>query len=183
MEHQCASKMFSEGANEVLCEPLARLKKEHDPLRKQMEDLAFSVNTIVSENGSDRWQLELVDLEIKVETFMKELGPHSEQEEGVLFPMMANYIGRTTGPIAVMEYEHDQAKENLKIFQVSMKKLDLKIINLNRAKEIALYVHKAYTILTDHFLKEENILFPLAEKMLSAEDKEQLLQKLKDRQI
>ncbi|WP_257985059.1 hemerythrin domain-containing protein [Bacillus sp. T33-2] len=45
-----------------------------------------------------------------VEKFLSDLEPHSEREEGVLFEMMASYIGRESGPIAVMEYEHDQVK-------------------------------------------------------------------------
>jgi iron-sulfur cluster repair protein YtfE (RIC family) len=34
---------------------------------------------------------------------------------------------------------------------------------------------QAHAVLTDHFMKKENVLFPMAENMLSAEEKEELV--------
>jgi len=50
----------------------------------------------------------------RLDAFVSNLNPHSEREEGTLIPLMVKYIGRETGPIAVMEFEHDMAKQNLK---------------------------------------------------------------------
>jgi regulator of cell morphogenesis and NO signaling len=140
--HHC-SMMSGSHAQVTLCEPLARLKREHGPLREQMA------------------------------AFVRELDPHSEREEGALFPLMAKYIGRQVGPIAVMEYEHELAKNNLKTFGEAMEQVK-EPVDAERAKKIASYALQAHAVLTDHFMKEENVLFPMAENMLSAEEKEEL---------
>jgi regulator of cell morphogenesis and NO signaling len=170
--------MFGGSSNVELCAPLAQLKREHGPLREQMEafhEMALEFNSF--EDSTD-WRSKLKELDLKVTAFISELDPHSEREEGVLFPMMARYIGKDTGPIAVMEYEHDQAKSNLRQFRTGMKSTDLQAMDLDKAHELAGYAQKAYSILSDHFMKEENVLFPMAQQMLTDEEKEQLAREI-----
>lgn len=112
-----------------------------------------------------------------VQAFVHELDPHSEREEGVLFPMMAQYIGRTSGPIAVMEYEHDQAKQRLASFLEKTAELP-EAVGRDGAAALADMVIDAYHILAEHFMKEENVLFPMAERLLSDEEKETLAEKI-----
>ena len=171
--HHCGS-MMSEGQVQVtLCEPLAQLKREHGPLREQMDAFAREAAEIGMDREITDWTPQLAALKQKVEAFVRELDPHSEREEGTLFPLMAKYIGRQTGPIAVMEYEHELAKQNLKQFSEAVEQLQ-GTADTGRAKEIASYALQAHAVLTDHFMKEENVLFPMAENMLNAEEKEEL---------
>ncbi|WP_438448684.1 hemerythrin domain-containing protein [Gorillibacterium sp. sgz5001074] len=170
--HTCASAMM--GADSVeLCAPLAQLKREHGPLREQMNEFARMAAPIGQDDSTTDWSEPLAELRTKVQAFAEQLDPHSGIEEGVLFPLMAKYIGRETGPIAVMEYEHDQAKANLGRF-LEGTKAETAPVPAARAAELAGYAIAAQTILTDHFMKEENILFPMAEKLLTPEDKNQL---------
>ncbi|MBT2722454.1 hemerythrin domain-containing protein [Bacillus sp. ISL-46] len=113
----------------------------------------------------------------KVKEFKAALDPHSEREEGVLFPMMGVYIGTTSGPIAVMEYEHDQAKANIGEF---LGKAESGLVSTEETKKTAELIQNAYFILTEHFSKEENVLFPMAERMLTEEEKEELYRKIQD---
>ncbi|MEW9033949.1 MAG: hemerythrin domain-containing protein [Planifilum fimeticola] len=46
------------------------------------------------------------------------------------------------------------------------------------ARRIAGEVEAAVQILTDHFMKEENVLFPMAERILSDAEKEELLERI-----
>ncbi|ANB59876.1 hemerythrin HHE cation binding domain protein [Anoxybacillus amylolyticus] len=73
-----------------------------------MADLAQQIG---ENNDIADWKEALLALREHVQSFLANLDPHFEGEAGVLFPMMAKYIGRTPGSIAVMEYEHDQAKQ------------------------------------------------------------------------
>jgi len=160
-----------------LCEPLQTLKSEHSPLTEQMEKL-YQASTIIGGNPSiDNWIEQIKALKADVIAFVQHLEPHSEREEGVLFPMMAAYIGREMGPIAVMEYEHDQAKAHLKSFLEKTANLNLEV-KAKEAGEFAALVIQAYFILKEHFSKEENVLFPMAEQMLSDEEKEELKRKI-----
>lgn len=167
----CMSSMF-QGEVLELCIPLQRLKDEHGPLNKMKKEL-FEISSSIEDTEEAEWLEVITNLRKKVESFIDVLDPHSQREEGVLFEMMAKYIGKTSGPIAVMEYEHDQAKTNIGAFLMETENLTDNLLK-DEAKRLASYVREAYLILTDHFMKEENILFPMAEKILSDEEKQEL---------
>jgi len=133
-----------------------------------MDAFAREAAEIGQDDGIADWSGRLAELKRKVDAFVGELDPHSEREEGTLFPLMARYIGRQTGPIAVMEYEHDLAKTNLKRFREAVERLE-GAVDAERAKEIASCAIQAHAVLTEHFMKEENVLFPMAENMLNEE--------------
>ncbi len=153
---------------------LAQLKGEHPPLFKKLEELESLTEQI--EKG-DNIEPTFADLKTNVENFKAELDPHSEREEGVLFPMMGKYIGTESGPIAVMEYEHEQAKSSIKTFLTKSEKDQLSV---DEMKYLAEFVTNAVNILTAHFSKEENVLFPMAERMLSEEEKEELFKRIQE---
>ena len=171
--HVCGGMMAEGRAPAALCAPLAQLKREHGPLREQMDAFAREAAEIGKDGEVADWSGLLAALKQRVDAFVSELDPHSEREEGVLFPLMANHIGRQAGPIAVMEYEHYLAKQNLKKFAEAVEQLR-GAADAVRAKEIASYALQAHTVLTEHFRKEEQVLFPMAENLLNAEEKEQL---------
>lgn len=160
-----------------LCAGLERLKGEHPLLREQMEELAEAARKVSDNSENYRWREALYSLEEKVRSFTAVLDPHSRREEEVLFSLMAKYIGREAGPIAVMEYEHEQAKARLSGFLSEMEKLDGSF-GEDTARKLAGEVVLAVQILTEHFLKEENVLFPMAERFLSDAEKEELLERI-----
>ena len=171
----CISSMLSEQVG-PLCSGLKQLKEEHIPLTAQMEAI-YKLTQSIDENEVEANYDTLQELYNLVKSFVSELEPHSEREEGILFEMVAAYIGRTNGPIGVMEYEHDQAKMLLRKFLVEAEE-STSTIEPNEVKNIASYAAKAYLILTDHFMKEETVLFPLANQLLTQSEKEILQEKI-----
>ncbi|WP_078551868.1 hemerythrin domain-containing protein [Bacillus alkalicellulosilyticus] len=161
---------FSQFSDTQLCMPLQRLFDEHTPLRRHMVELT-QIGTIIIENGGQN-RLLFEQLQTQVTDFFTVLEPHSEKEEGILFPMVARYIGMDGGPIAVMEYEHDQAKVRIQTFFKGSSNLEQ--LTTNQIEELAALVVEACAILTEHFMKEEQILFPMAEHYLSDKEKEDL---------
>jgi len=157
-----------------LCPPLQRLKEEHVPLNEQKYALFVEAKSIYDGKEQDVVQA-LIRLREHVQQFLQQLDPHSRREEDILFPMMERYIGKQFGPIAVMEYEHQEAKRNIATFLQKTETICEK-----EAKQLASYVINAYMILTDHFTKEEQVLFPMAEKLLSVEEKEQLAKRINE---
>lgn len=157
-----------------LSEGLKQLKSEHPPLLAQLEELYSLTQKIDQELELEENFMGLIT---KVKEFKAALDPHSEREEGVLFPMMGVYIGTTSGPIAVMEYEHDQAKANINAF---LEKSVSAPLESGEMKTFAELIQNAYFILTDHFAKEENVLFPMAERMLTDEEKLELYRKIQE---
>lgn len=169
----CSGMMGHSAANIELCAPLQQLKAEHGPLRNQMDEYKALAGEIGQDESQHDWAQPLQALYEKVHQFMSQLDVHSRKEEDVLFVMMANYIGRHVGPIAVMEYEHDSAKTLLKSFLETAGSIDGPVAR-EQAIQIADTAIQAQAILTEHFMKEENVLFPMAEQMLTAEEKEYL---------
>src|SRR6476620_2428289 len=90
-----------------LSEGLLKLVNEHHPLRNQLENLSSLCNRIEVEEEREASFKQLIE---EVIDFSTKLEYHSAREEDYLFRMMEVYIGKDGGPIAVMEYEHEQAK-------------------------------------------------------------------------
>lgn len=171
----CPSSLLN-GEPVELCPPLAQLKLEHQPLSAQMDEFSAAAALVGEDDQIQNWHEPMKHLRVQIKDFSERLHRHSEVEEGFLFPMMATYIGRDNGPIAVMEYEHDQAKEQLALFLAATDTLDELGAPLaaEAAMKIASHAIAARQILVSHFMKEETILFPMAEKLLSDAEKNQL---------
>lgn len=169
----CMSSMMG-NQSVPLSEGLAQLKGEHIPLLDKLHGLsALCAKIEKDENPEENFN----QLEQAVKVFMDELEPHSEREEQVLFRMMEKYLGVGMGPIAVMEYEHDMAKTFISNFFEKTKE-NRNQLSGEMMKEYSGFIKNAYITLTDHFGKEENVLFPMAENMLSAEEKAELFEKI-----
>ncbi|GHH99217.1 hemerythrin domain-containing protein [Neobacillus kokaensis] len=168
----CHSGMFSNGPVS-LSDGLNKLVSEHIPLREGLEKLFSLCKTVTEEQGPS-----FEELVQAVKNFSKELDYHSEREETILFRMMEVYIGKNGGPIAVMEYEHEQAHGFInKFFKNVDNNSDLtddeKIQN-------ASLIENAYHTLINHFAKEENVLYPMAERLFTDEEKELVNQRVSE---
>jgi regulator of cell morphogenesis and NO signaling len=160
--------------NVVLSVPLQRLMDEHVCLRSQMEQFYEITEDI--ESGSGPVVVELfAKLYERVSAFTDELKAHASREEEGLFPMMMRHLGESDRTIEVMEQEHVKAEEHLQDFLTEAKRAGI-TIDEDEAQWITVAAVQAYATLTQHFAKEEKVLFPLAQKILSPEEMEELEQ-------
>jgi len=90
------------------------------------------------------------------------LGPHANLENDLLFAALEPHLG-PMGPLAVMRMEHDEIEGTLARVQ--------EVKDLAGAQHLALH---AIQVARDHFAKEEQVLFPMAQQVLSAEALAQL---------
>lgn len=156
-----------------LSEGLLKLVNEHPPLRDQLENLSSLCNKVEVEEEKEASFEQLIR---EVIDFSTRLEYHSAREEDYLFRMMEVYIGKDGGPIAVMEYEHEQAKGFISEFLKNTK--DHSQLTPAEMMNNATLIKNAYYTLLDHFAKEEQVLYPMAERMFSQEEKETLNQKI-----
>lgn len=161
--------------NEIveLSEGLAQLKKEHPPLLALLSDLLTLCKEVEAQDDKEKLFLQLAE---DVKSFSEKLEYHSTREEDYLFRKMEEYLGVGVGPIVVMEYEHEEAKRNINQFLDNAKEKE-QLLADEIIENVSLIINANYT-LVNHFAKEENVLYPMAEKMLSSEEKEELKQKL-----
>lgn len=159
----CPSSLIGDGPV-TLSEGLSLLVSEHAPLREQLETLFTLCNNVKT---TDDKEVAFNDLIKEVSEFTTNLEYHSVREEDILFRMMEVYLGENGGPIAVMEYEHEQANGYIHTFLTNAE---------NRTEEELIQntelIIDAYHTLLDHFAKEEQVLYPMAEKLFTAEEKE-----------
>jgi hemerythrin-like domain-containing protein len=83
------------------------------------------------------------------------LASHARTEEELLFTTLEPHIG-SMGPLAVMRIEHDQIEKTLERLPT--------IQEVDQARELLLRVIK---VAREHFPKEEQVLYPMANKTLS----------------
>ncbi|MBS7619052.1 DUF438 domain-containing protein [Candidatus Bathyarchaeota archaeon] len=92
---------------------------------------------------------------------------HYLREENVLFPVIERH--GITEPPAVMWMEHDKIREKKKIFSKLVNEYDM--IGFRDFKSRLSEVSTTLTeLLRSHFFKENNILFPTALKVVTAEE-------------
>ncbi len=82
------------------------------------------------------------------------LASHARTEEELLFTTLEPHIG-SMGPLAVMRIEHDQIEKTLEHLPT--------IQEVDQAQELLLKVVK---VAREHFPKEEQVLYPMANKTL-----------------
>jgi regulator of cell morphogenesis and NO signaling len=158
--------------NEVLCAPLQQLKDEHVSLRVDMDFFYEIIEEIEFDSGSAVVQL-FSELYQQISAFTDKLKAHSKREEEGLFHMMVRHLGENDRTIEVMEEEHEKAEQHLQNFLTEADKAG-STIDEDDVQWITVFAVQAHATLTQHFAKEEKKLFPLAETILSEDEKEEL---------
>lgn len=89
--------------------------------------------------------------------------PHHQKEEQVLFPALEKKgIPNEGGPIGMMLFEHNTKRNYIKALKASLEKDNEEGIRENAQNIVSL--------LTAHISKENNILYPMAQEVLSEEE-------------
>lgn len=120
---------------------------------------------------------EIVKLDIVEDLlkFFKEFvdGCHHVKEEVALFPRLNERgIPGYGGPIGVMVFEHERGREYIKAMESALK--NLKEGN-EEAKRLLIDNGKDYVdLLSAHISKENEILFPMGEQVLTEKDQQEL---------
>lgn len=161
-----------EDSKVVLSAPLQRLMGEHVSLRADMDLFYDITEEIAFDSGTDVVQL-FAKLYEQVSAFETKLKAHSRREEEGLFPMMSRRLKEDDGIIEVMEYEHKKAEKHLQEFLSEAEQAG-STIDEDDVQWITVIAVQAHATLQQHFAKEEKVLFPLAENILSVDEKREL---------
>jgi regulator of cell morphogenesis and NO signaling len=111
------------------------------------------------------------------------LAPHAHLENDILFPALERELGGDGGPLTVFRAEHAEIEDALEKLQtlreLSRHHDDIEgtLQRLPRVEDVAVarrLVGQTLAIARDHFSKEEHMLFPMAEQMLSEDALERL---------
>ena len=100
-------------------------------------------------------------------------GCHHLKEESVLFKTMEqNGMSTETGPIAVMLAEHEQGRQLIKAMRQAANELELG--DPSAAQRVIENARGYISLIRQHIMKENNILFPMADRIIPASDQEKV---------
>lgn len=100
-------------------------------------------------------------------------GCHHRKEEGVLFKAMVhNGVSDSTGPIAVMLAEHEQGRKYIKALRAAA--VELENGDSTAAGRVIENARGYTNLLRQHIMKEDNILFPMADRVIPADEQEKV---------
>ena len=99
------------------------------------------------------------DAQAKAAELASGLASHAQLEDDLLFVPMEGPLGPNGGPLAVMRMEHEEVEGTLERLA--------RVEDVEEAQTLA--THLA-TVAHEHFEKEEQVLFPMAEELLGDEE-------------
>ncbi len=147
---------------------IAELLSDHKKILEKVDELEKAIEDPLVDKGKIKEFIHFT------ETFAE---PHHQKEEKVLFPALEKKgMPREGGPIGMMLSEHETKREHIKELKEALEKKEEEKIKKN-AKAIV-------SLLRDHIYKEDNVLYPCAEDILSKEELMNLgpeCQKLKEK--
>lgn len=139
--------------------PTDELKMEHVSVLELLRELTALTATEQSSNPAD-W---VVSFDRACVYFRRDVALHFEKEEKALFPVLEKYVGSHTGPVAVMLQEHEQHHALLSQLCAAVDARDWASVRTVWGPFAQL--------LTMHIMKEDTVLFPMAERLMSIEER------------
>ncbi|KRE57808.1 hemerythrin domain-containing protein [Paenibacillus sp. Soil750] len=148
-----------------------RLVAEHEELRSRLKMIEAGAKEVILVDDPVRGVELVQDLRKQTSLFVKVLERHSEWEEHDLFPFLSGYFHRESVPSIlpsfwVLEKDHELGMSFIESFQ-EMSKVVRPTAGQKQLAEAAGHLVQACLILNDHLTMEEQLVFPLAEKVLT----------------
>ncbi|MEM0457328.1 MAG: hemerythrin domain-containing protein [Nitrososphaerota archaeon] len=150
--------------------PTEVLKSEHRVIEKVITTMDWVGRTLLRGKRVDPSLIE------EITDFMEKFADkcHHGKEENVLFEWMERMgVPKEGGPIGVMLYEHELGRSYRKAIVEALP--SYKEGSLEAAKVIAENVQAYATMLSQHIMKEDNILFKIADELIAEKDDETYL--------
>lgn len=161
-------------------DPIAVLSSEHEQMMGALAKLDGALRALVVAEEPEELEALAGAFEGLLGLFNGDLARHMGFEENHLFPALERHIGSEHGPLAVMLYEHKVVFRNLARFGEAFSAwrgswpADGDEAERRRerglARELAQAAEEFAGALASHAAKEDEVLFPMALRYLSAEE-------------
>lgn len=102
-------------------------------------------------------------------------GGHHRKEEDILFvAMTARDMPADIGPVAVMLHEHEEGRRYTAGFRGAAEQMQNG--NADASADVIRNAFDYVNLMREHILKEDNVLFPMAEQVIAEDEMQQVSQ-------
>ncbi len=151
---------------QIKVSPIEELMEEHQSVLKLMGEVS-PILGLADPSNLQSWAAKMDEA---CDYFRKEVAIHFKKEEVALFPAMELYLGPQGGPLVVMLREHQEHYQLLDKLCAAVANRDLNAVRS---------VWETFNPrLTMHIMKEDTVLFPMAERMFSPDERNAISQKM-----
>lgn len=146
------------------------LMEEHRVIERVLNALERAINRLG--RGEEVYLRFFTGTAVFIKGFVDEC--HHKKEENILFPaLVESGLPKDSGPVAVMLAEHEEGRQLAQGLRQAAERFQAGDI---RMRDVLVQNARAYiTLLHQHISKEDKVLFPMADKIFSAAQQEQLL--------
>lgn len=153
---------------------LPLLKNDHEQLKTYMEKL----KRLAYQNKHRDEQIS-EEVRTMVMQILGKLTEHHGLEEEFLYPALQDVLKGSAHPVLMMKQEHDLLLAHLAELQEEIRACDSHEQEWERVKSAAIRLIRLWH---DHAQKEEMLLFPMANQILTEERKKALMMAVKEKQ-
>lgn len=121
-----------------------------------------SCDTLFAEAETAAAKKDLASAKADFEAFHKEILHHLAKEESILFPAFEKATGSNMGPTRVMLMEHEQMRGLFEQMQAAL--------DANDGDKYAGLSETLLILMQQHNFKEEQMLYPMADRALQERD-------------
>ena len=156
----------------VYCPFLAAMVQEHAKLRRAMAEVQDAAQMLATIAANEAATAVRIKLECKLDTLRRLWEQHAGKEERQLFPVLANYFGADRSPCADYEADHLAAAQLLAHAGEAAARSGIVAAAEQRAarKQAAHAALEATACMEANLARQERMLFPMAQTMLTERD-------------
>jgi len=149
--------------------PTEILKEEHRYIERMLTVMERAASRV--ERGEEVPPEVFRDAIHFIRTFAD--GCHHQKEETLLFPALVRIgFSAESGPVGVMLSEHDLGRTEIKGMHEALDRYSAN--ELDAGKDLVAHAENFAGLLRNHIMKEDNVLFVMADQRLSQQDQTRL---------
>jgi hemerythrin-like domain-containing protein len=153
-------------------DPIAQLIREHEQALQKLHLLNQTTDEFIREGFSE----ERFERILSAARYIKEeVSVHNLSEEQLLFPALERHVD---GPTRTLRQDHKELEEAHGEFEESIEKVRANPYDRMAITELVSASKNVVRIFVNHIHKENDILFPIARKVLSKEELRSIARKI-----
>jgi hemerythrin-like domain-containing protein len=145
-------------------DPIAQLIKEHEQALQQVKLLNRTTDEFIEDGFSEDRFAKILSAARYIK---EEVSVHNLSEECLLFPALERHVD---GPTKSLRADHKELEEANGEFEESIRRVREKPYDRTAITELVSTGKNVVRIFVNHIHKENDILFPIARKVLSKEE-------------